>query len=115
MDEFSASATQYAYVVAMYIDRLTELYGGYQGWIRQTGRPLSNTFLSDEEINEMFGPGLAPWARTRALFFWAGLSLPCGAGDIWDLGPSGREICAWHILAIQWAYEHPEAWDVRTR
>jgi hypothetical protein len=114
VDEFDPAGIQLAYVITMYTERLTTLYGGYDGWIRQVGRPLINLFMSEREIEEFWNGG---WQRARAIFFWAGLQVPETSlvGNV--SGSSRPKVLKWdmktiliHVLAIQEAYEHPEYW-----
>lgn len=117
MDEFDSDAIQLAYLIDAYAELFTKLYGDRQGWLRQAGEPLNNTFLSYEEIGDLLYSPIPRKAinHARALFFWAGVSIPgqtthLRAGIVTVIPPINPEVLGWHVLAIQALYHHPEYW-----
>lgn len=120
MDEFSPEAIQIAFLANAYIELFIELHGNYAGWIRAVGRPLTNLFLSDFEIEELLEGGT--WSsrggRARALFLWAGVDVPTWKNEVIVTKQRNTirrdtfnaEVLGWHALALQYVYEHPEQW-----
>lgn len=118
-DDFTPEAIQLTHLMIAYSELFTRLHGSRQAWLYQAGEPLSGMFLSDDEVSVLLGGGSQSLQRARAVFFWAGTKVPTEI-DRWYKDKNGntrsskhvmnREALAWHVLAVQMLYQHPEYW-----